>query len=68
AYPLLRIDEMMDSLGNAYWFSSMDLTSGYWQIKMKEEDKAKTAFTSKEGLFEFNIIPFELCNALATFQ
>ena len=44
AYPLPRIDKMMDSLENAHWFSSMDLTSGYWQIEMKEEDKPKTAF------------------------
>jgi deoxyuridine 5'-triphosphate nucleotidohydrolase len=68
AYPLPRIDEMMDSLGSAHWFSSMDLTSGYWQIEMEENSKAKTAFTSREGLFEFNVMPFGLCNAPATFQ
>ena len=68
AYPLPRIDEIMDSLGNAHWFSSMDLTSGYWQIKMKEEDKPKTAFISRQGLFKFNVIPFGLCNTPATFQ
>jgi hypothetical protein len=46
AYPLPRIDEMMDSLGSAHWFSSMDLISGYWQIEMEENSKAKTVFTS----------------------
>ena len=68
AYPLPRIDEMMDSLGNAHWFSSMDLTSGYWQIEIKEEDKSKTAFIFRKELFEFNVMPFGLYNAPATFQ
>ena len=68
AYPLPQIDQMMDSLGNAKWFSSMDLTSGYWQINMDQNSKAKTAFVSREGLFEFNVMPFGLCNAPVTFQ
>src|SRR5579884_631605 len=46
----------------------MGLTSGYWQIEMKEEDKPKTAFIFREGLFEFNVMPFGLCNAPVTFQ
>src|SRR5581483_7138389 len=62
-YPLSKIDKMMDSLGNAHWFSSIDLTSGYWQIEMKEEDKPKTAFIFREELFEFNVMPFGLYNA-----
>jgi hypothetical protein len=67
-YPLPRIDEMLDALGKAKWFTSLDLTSGYWQVQVKEEDKEKTAFITKFGLYEFNVMPFGLCNAPATFQ
>ena len=45
----------------------MNLISKYWQIKMKEEDKSKTTFISREELFEFNIISFELYNTSVTF-
>jgi hypothetical protein len=68
AYPLPWIDEMMDTLGEAHWFSSMDLTSGYWQIGMDPDSIPKTAFISREGLYEFNVMPFGLCNGPPTFQ
>ena len=68
AYPLPRIDETLDSLSNAKWFSSTDLASGYWQVEMDEDSKSKTAFCTKKGLFEWNVMPFGLSNACATFQ
>ena len=67
-YPLPRIDEILDGLKDAQWFTTLDLASGYWQIKVRQEDQEKTAFISKFGTFEFKVMPFGLCNAPATFQ
>ena len=67
AYPL-PIDDSLRLLGNQQWFSTMDLASGYWQVAMSPEAKRKAAFVTNEGLFQFRVMPFELCNALATFE
>ncbi|KAI5149382.1 hypothetical protein ENBRE01_0870 [Enteropsectra breve] len=67
-YPIPRIDEILDSLGKAKYFSILDATSGYYQIEIAPCDRWKTAFSWKGGLFEFNRMPFGLCNGPATFQ
>ena len=67
-YPLPRIEDILDTLGRAQNFSTLDLSAGFWQIPLKPADKEKTAFTTHCGLFEFNQMPFGLCNAPATFQ
>ncbi|UYV84069.1 hypothetical protein LAZ67_X001057 [Cordylochernes scorpioides] len=67
-YPLPRNDDVLDSLTGAKFFSSMDLRTGYWQIEIDEEDREKTAFITPDGLYEFRVMPFGLCNAPATFE
>ena len=68
AYPLPRIDDALDVLSHMNYFTTLDLVSGYWQVKMSESSAEKTAFSTAEGLFEFVVMPFGLCNAPATFQ
>jgi hypothetical protein len=68
SYPLPRMDECIDSLGDASVFSTLDWNYGYWQIPFDPLDKEKTTFTSREGLYRFRRMPFGLKNAPATFQ
>ena len=69
AHPLPRIDNFLDALHGARWFTTLDLKSGYWQVPIQERDKEKTDFRTSGGqLFEFNQVPFGLCNAPATFS
>nr|VZI32405.1 unnamed protein product [Spirometra erinaceieuropaei] len=68
SFPLPRLDDTLDSLGGAAWFSTLDLKSGYWQVEIDPKDRPKTAFIVPQGLFEFQTLPFGLCNAAATFQ
>ncbi|GFV15318.1 retrovirus-related Pol polyprotein from transposon 17.6 [Trichonephila clavipes] len=68
SYPLPRIDDTLDTLADNTWFSTLDLKSGYWQVELHPDDKEKTAFTTGQGLWKFKVMPFGLCNALATFE
>ena len=65
AYPIPRVDDTLDTLSGFTWFSTINLKSG---LLASGEDKEKTAFCTQEGLFEFDVMPFGLCNAPATFQ
>ena len=67
-YPLPRIDDLLDQLGCCKFFSTLDLASGYWQIRVDPESQEKTAFVTPQGLYEFKIMPFDLTNAPAVFQ
>ena len=68
AYPLPNINECLDCLGGATYFSCLDILSAYYQIEVDEADRAKTAFVCKKGLFEYSVMGFGLCNAPSTFQ
>eukprot|EP00731_Ephydatia_muelleri_P017571 Em0010g669a len=67
-HPLPRIDDALDSLAGAKWFSTLDLACGYWQVEMDPADKEKTSFTTPFGLHQFRVMPFGLSNAPGTFQ
>lgn len=67
-YPLSRIDDLFDQLGGAGVFSKIDLRLGYHQLKIRQEDIPKTAFSTRYGLYEFTIMSFGLTNAHAHFM
>ena len=69
AYPLPQMQETMESMVGTRFFSTMDLKSGFWQVKMAKDSQQYTAFTmGSMGVYEFLRMPYGLCNALATFQ
>ena len=67
-FPLPRIEDLLDQLGNSKYFSTLDLASGFWQIRVHPQSQEKTAFVTPQGLFEFRVMPFGLTNAPGVFQ
>ncbi|KAJ8270580.1 hypothetical protein GJAV_G00116710 [Gymnothorax javanicus] len=68
AYPMPRVDELLERLGPARFISTLDLTRGYWQVPLTAQAKEKTAFATPDGLFQFKVLPFGVHGAPATFQ
>ncbi|CAM4640315.1 unnamed protein product [Caretta caretta] len=67
SYPMPCTDELLEKLGRVQFISTLDLTKGYWQVPLDESAKERSAFTTHLGLYEFNVLPFGLQNAPATF-
>jgi hypothetical protein len=67
-YPMPRIDDVLDSVGGARFFSSCDLTSGFWQLWLTDSDVPKTSFRTPTGLYQWRVLPMGLSNSPAVFQ
>ena len=67
AYPLPRIDGTLDKLSGNKWFTTLDLASGYWQVPLAQNSREQSAFCTEDGLYQFKVLPFGLCNAPSTF-
>jgi hypothetical protein len=67
-YPLPSVEDVLRDLAGFNYYCPFDLKSGYWQIRIKEEDRHKTAFSCKLGLLQWTAMPFRLRNAPACFQ
>lgn len=68
AYPMPRIEDLLEKIGAAQYITTLDLCKGYWQVPLEETSRPYTAFRTPAGLFQFTVMPFGLHGAPATFQ
>ena len=68
AYPMPRVDELIERLGPARYLTTLDLTKGYWQVPLTRTAREKTAFATPGGLYQYTVLPFGVHGAPATFQ
>ena len=68
SYPLPHVRDVLDKMNGARYWSTLDAASAYWSIPLAEQDCEKTAFSVPRGKFDFNVTPYGLCNAGATYQ
>ena len=68
AYPMPRIDELIEWLGPSRFISTLDITLGYWQVPLTPQAREKTAFATPDGLYQYRVLPFGVHGAPATFQ
>lgn len=68
AYPMPRLEDLIERLGGAQYITTLDLSKGYWQVPLAKEARPYTAFRTPQGLFQFTVMPFGLQGAPATFQ
>lgn len=68
SYLIPRIGNPLNHLSGNSWFTTLDLKSGYWQVKLRPEDREKTVFSVGSSLWQFIVMPFDLCNTPAIFE
>ncbi|CAF5162966.1 unnamed protein product, partial [Rotaria magnacalcarata] len=68
AFPLPRIEEIFDQLSDAVYYTKFDFKSGYFQVPLSKEDRAKTAFSTRDNHYQFTVLPQGITNGPATFQ
>ena len=68
SYPIPRVDDCIDRIGNARYVTKFDLLKGYWQVPLTPRAKEVSAFVMPDGLYQYKVMPFGMKNAPATFQ
>ena len=68
SFPIPRIEDCIDKIGNAKYLTQFDLLKGFWQLPLTQRAKEISAFVTPDGLFQYNVMPFGMKNSNSTFQ